>query len=100
MERDTIQITNVAQLAPPAKKPQREGSTINQWAARVEYTLADGRTITGTVRRSLKREIAGAVEHEQAKAAAGELAANFHDGAFIGTSTTYRIGPPREIGPH
>jgi len=82
-------------VGPIDKRPDRFGRKAPEFFANVRYVLDDGSKIETTISRTTKKDVLPAVEHENGKARAGELEATFADGKFLGTRTSYWIGPPR-----
>src|SRR5258707_3269767 len=59
----------------------------------VEYRLADGRTLHGTIGEDRKKDVSGALARAQQCAAANSMFACFDDnGAYFGTTQKWTFG--------
>lgn len=83
-ERDERAIVGVA----PDGVPGKIGRDFH---CRITYTLADGATEASTASCSRKMDVLPYIARMDRYAKAGNLAAIYHDGEFIGTRTQYSM---------
>lgn len=85
MNSTHVPIVSIEPIAPPTK----DGKS---YRYEVAYVLEDGQRIETSLSRRLLREAKSqyaALPH----APSNPMAAMFHDGQFVGTQTSYYIGP-------
>lgn len=87
--RDSVPITAVRVDGDIYKVATRTKAL--DFAVPVKYVLEDGREIATQITRNRKKDVLPAVESANQKAQEGCFAANFVDGIFIGTKTTYDL---------
>lgn len=90
-DRHSQRVTAVTATGPTEKRVPRV--TVNPWRTPVTYELADGTTQAGAVTTSRKKDGPTSVADLDARAKRGAVEANYHGDEFVGTTTSYWIGP-------